>query len=215
MFGRTKDHHAHAGDQTDQTAVAHRDDETHDGAGRDAHLASEERRREKFGGINWGAGFFGWLVAIGLSVLLTGIIGAIAAGVGYNEDVSQSDAEREAGTIGLVAGIVLLVVLMVGYYAGGYVAGRMSRYDGSRQGLGVWVIGLLVTILAVVVGVLFGTEYNVLSRVNLPTLPVSTETLSLGGVIAALAVLVGTLVAALGGGSVGRRYHTRVDRAGY
>lgn len=212
MFGRTKTHHAHDA-RDDDTVVDH--DRNDDTRARDAYVAGEERRREKFGGVNWGAGFFGWLVAVGVSILLTSIIGAIAAGIGYSQNVSQSDAERQAGTIGLVAAIVLIVVLMIGYYAGGYVAGRMSRYDGGRQGLGVWLIGLIVTILAIAAGALFGSEYNVLSRVSLPTLPISTDTLSLGGIIAAVAVLALTLIAALAGGAVGRRYHTRVDRAGY
>src|SRR5512139_1965109 len=38
----------------------------------------EFRQRERFGGINWGAAFFGWLVATGLVVLLAV---AVAAGV--------------------------------------------------------------------------------------------------------------------------------------
>jgi hypothetical protein len=210
MFGQTEDHHDHGARDEDRTVVADRDGEH--APVREHYAAEEERRREKYGGINWGAGVFGWLVAVGLSILLTGIVGAVAAGIGYNEDVSQSDAERQAGTIGVVAAIVLVVVLMVGYYAGGYVAGRMSRYDGGRQGLGVWLIGLVVTLLALAAGLAFGSEYNVMSRVSLPSLPVSTDTLSLGGIIAALVVLVLTLVAALAGGAVGRRYHTRIDR---
>src|SRR5690242_16179278 len=83
---------------------------------------------EKFGGANLGAAFFGWLVATGVSVLLIGIIGAIAAGIGDAQDITQSDAERSAGTVGLTSAIVLVAVLLIGYYAGGYVAGRMSRF---------------------------------------------------------------------------------------
>src|SRR5688572_12900317 len=89
---------------------------------------------DRFGGINWGAAFFGWLVAVGLTILLTGIVGAIVTGISESTQVTQSQAEREAGTIGIAAGIVLLVVLALAYYAGGYVAGRMSRFDGGKQG---------------------------------------------------------------------------------
>jgi hypothetical protein len=187
----------------------------------DAHEGAydEDRSRERFGGINWGSAFFGWLVAIAVAVLLTSIIGAVAAAVGFNAGVSgseaQSDAQREAGTVGIVAAIVLLTVLMLSYYAGGYVAGRMSRFDGGRQGLAVWVVGLLVTLIAVGLGLLFGAEYNILDRVNLPTLPIPTDTLTAAGAITAAAILLGTLLAAMGGGKVGQRYHTRVDRAGY
>jgi hypothetical protein len=172
----------------------------------------EAEAHEKFGGLNLGACFFGWLVAIALAILLTSIVGAIATAVGSNADITQTEAERSAGTIGIVAAAVLLAVLMIGYFAGGYVAGRMSRFDGARQGFGVWVIGLLVTILAVVLGAVFGSEYNLLDRVSLPRIPISTVELGWGGLIAAAAVLIGTLLAALAGGKMGHRYHNRVDR---
>jgi hypothetical protein len=35
----------------------------------------------------------------------------------------------------------------------------------------VWVIGLLVTILLAVAGVLLGAKYNVLSKLSLPHIP--------------------------------------------
>src|SRR3954453_7105828 len=178
-------------------------------------VAAQDARRDRFGGMNLGAAFFGWLVAIAVSILLTSIVGAIVAAAGSNAQITQSQAQKQAGTIGIVAAVVLLVVLMIGYYCGGYVAGRMSRFSGTKQGLGVWIIGLVVTIIAVALGALFGQQYDILSRVNLPRLPISSDALSPGGVIAALAVLVGTLVAALAGGSVGTHYHRRVDRAGY
>jgi len=175
----------------------------------------QEVRKERFGGLNAGAAFFGWLVAVAVSLLLTGIIGAIAAAIGTNAQVTQSDAEARAGDIGLVAAIVLLAVLMIGYYCGGYVAGRMSRFSGTSQGLGVWVTGLVVTLLMIGLGALFGQQYDVLSRVDLPRLPVSSDSLTTAGLIAALVVLAGTLVAALAGGSVGTHYHRRVDKAGW
>ena len=168
--------------------------------------------REKFGGVNWGASFFGWLVAVALAVLLTSIAGAVAAGVGATTEITQSDAERAAGTIGVVAAVVLLLVLLVGYYTGGYVAGRMSRFDGARQGFGVWAIGLLVTVVAVVLGAVFGRQYNILDRVDLPRVPFSTDQLGWGTLVTGLVVLFGTLLVAMLGGSVGHRYHHRVDR---
>lgn len=179
-----------------------------------APVHDPDRGRERFGGINWGSAFFGWLVAVAVAVLLTSIVGAAAAGVGTNTAVTQSDAEREAGTIGVVAAAVLLAVLMLAYYAGGYVAGRMSRFDGGKQGLAVWVIGLVVTLVAVGLGILFGSQYNIFDRVDLPTVPLPRDTLSWGGAVAAVAVLVGTLLAGMTGGKVGQHYHRRVDRAG-
>lgn len=175
--------------------------------------SDDSEARDKFGGLNIGAAFFGWLVAIAMAILLTSIVGAVVAAVGSSTNVTQSDADRSAGTIGIAAGIVLLVVLVLAYYTGGYVAGRMSRFDGARQGIGVWVIGLVVTIIALALGAIFGSQYNILDRVDLPRIPVSTNELGWGGAITALAIIVLTVMAAALGGVVGHRYHNRVDRA--
>ena len=171
-----------------------------------------ETAHEKYGGVNTGAAFFGWLVAVAITILLTGIIGAVAAAVSDQADVTQNDAERAANTIGLVAALVLVAVLALAYYTGGYVAGRMSRFDGGRQGLAVWVIGLIVTLIAVAVGWIFGDQYNVLDRVDLPRIPIPTDQVSSGGIITGLVVIVVTALAAMAGGTVGRRYHAKVDR---
>ena len=196
-------------DETQRLEPVERADQTH-GSGYDP-----ERQLEAYGGINWGAGFFGWLVAIAVGILLTSIVGAVAAGIGTSTNVSQSEAERQAGTIGNAAAVTLLVILLLAYYTGGYVAGRMSRFDGGKQGLAVWLIGLVVTIIAIALGVAFGAEYNILNRVNLPNVPISGEEASLGGAITAVAVLLGTLLMAMFGGKVGARYHKKVDRAAY
>lgn len=178
------------------------------------HREAEEMRREEFGGFNIGADFFGWLVAVALTILLASILGAVAAAVGESLNVDRTDAERQAGTFGLATAIALLVVLMIAYYAGGYVAGRMSRYDGGRQGMGVWLIGLVVTLIAVGVGYVFGAEYNIFDRVDLPSIPIPDDTLTTGGLITLAAVLVGTLLAAGERGKVGQRYHSKIDRVG-
>lgn len=169
--------------------------------------------RDKFGGLNIGAAFFGWLVSIAVAILLIGVVGAVLAAVDSSLEFTQSDAERSAGTIGVSAAIVLLIVLALGYFTGGYVAGRMSRFDGARQGVGVWVIGLVVTVIALAVGAIFGSEYNVLDRVDMPRVSISTDHLEWGGVVAAILVVILTLLAAVLGGIVGHRYHDRVDRA--
>jgi MFS family permease len=171
------------------------------------------RQREEFGGLNWGAAFFGWLVAVGVATLLTAILSAAGAAIGLTK-TSSSQAADSASTIGIVGGILFLLVLLVAYFAGGYVAGRMSRFDGPRQGAGVWVIGLLVTILLGVAGVLLGAEYNVLSQLNLPRIPVDEGSLTTGGVIALVAVVLGTLLAAVAGGKAGTRYHRKIDKVG-
>lgn len=201
-----------SGTTTDRAVADQRRGET---ISRTQAHAGHEEARDRFGGTNWGSAFFGWLVAVGITIILTGIVGAIVAGISDSTEVTQSEAERQAGTIGITAGIVLLVVLTLGYFAGGYVAGRMSRFDGGRQGLGVWIIGLVVTLVAIALGAIFGTQYNILDRVNLPRIPLSADQLSWGGVITAVAVLVLTLLAAMAGGKAGHRYHDKVDRVAH
>ncbi len=112
----------------------------------------------------------------------------------------------------LVAPVALLVALALAYFAGGYVAGRMSRFDGARQGLGVWIIALVVAVTLAVAGAVLGAEYNVLSQLNLPRIPVDEGDLATGGLIALAIGLVATLLAALAGGKAGERYHRKVDR---
>jgi hypothetical protein len=171
------------------------------------------RQRDEFGGINWGAAFFGWLVAVGVAAILTALLAAAGAAIGLT--VTKSDVTSNADELSVGGGIVLVVVLMLAYYTGGYVAGRMSRFDGGRQGLGTWAIGLIVTVALAVLAVIFGDKYNVLEQLNLPTLPVGDQTLATGGLIALAAIVVGTIVAAMAGGKAGERYHRRVDRAGF
>jgi len=172
------------------------------------------RQRDEYGGINWGASFFGWLVAVGVATLLTALLAAAGAAIGLTA-TTESDVRSNAEEISLGGGIALVLVLMIAYYAGGYVAGRMSRFDGGRQGIGTWAIGLLVTVALAIAAVVLGDEYNVLEQLNLPSLPVGDETLATGGVIALAAIALGSLIAAMVGGKVGERYHKRVDRAGF
>ena len=155
--------------------------------------AVRARQREEFGGINWGAAFFGWLVAVGLGALLVGLLAAAGAAVGLTA-LSDADATGNATEIGLGGAIALLVALAIAYFAGGYVAGRMSRFDGARQGLGTWLLGLVVTIVLAVVGAVLGSEYNVLERLELPAVPVGDSELATGGVLALAIIVAGTSV---------------------
>jgi hypothetical protein len=164
------------------------------------------RQREEFGGVNWGSAFFGWLVAVGMGAILLGLLSAAGAAFGLG-DVSEAEAEENAETIGIVGGILLILVLGVAYCCGGYVSGRMSRFDGARQGVAVWALGLAVTIVLAVAGALFGAEYNVLERLNLPRIPVEEGSLTAGAAVALVAVVLIALVAAMGGGKAGERFH--------
>jgi len=175
--------------------------------------AVRERQRERFGGFSWGADFFGWLTAAGLTAILTGIASAAGAALALNE-VGERVSGGEAETIGLSGGIALLAILALAYLCGGYVAGRMARFDGARQGIGVWIVGIVVALLVAALAAIAGSEFNVLESLNLPRIPVDQGSLTTGGLIALAAGLIVTLLAAIAGGKLGERFHTKVDRVG-
>lgn len=182
------------------------------GAARDA----VDVQRARFGGIKWGAAFFGWLTANGLAVILVALLSAAGVALGLAQGVDTADeAAEQVETLGLGGGIAVLVVLFLAYLAGGYVAGRMARFDGARQGVAVWVIGLVVVLVLAAAGAILGSQYNVLQQLNLPRIPIDEGTATTAGVITLVAILVVTLVGALLGGKLGTRYHRRIDRAGF
>ena len=182
------------------------------GAARDAVTA----QRARFGGIKWGAAFFGWLSANGLAVILIALLSAAGVAFGLAQNVDTADeAVEQANDIGIGGGIAVLAVLFLAYLAGGYVAGRMSRFDGARQGIAVWVIGLLVVLVLAIAGVALGAQYNVLQQLNLPRIPVDEGTATTAGIITLVAILLVTLLGAVLGGKLGERYHRKVDRAGF
>jgi hypothetical protein len=189
--------------------------DTRDTAQRTSLRAIRARQREEFGGVNWGAAFFGWLVAIGLGALLVGLLAAMGAAVGLTDLSAEATTGTATGPVGIGGAVALLAALAAAYYCGGYVAGRMSRFDGARQGLGAWLIGLLVTVLLAIAGALLGAEYNVLEGLNLPALPAGDAELVSGGALALALVVLGTLLAAVVGGKGGEHYHRKVDRAGF
>ena len=178
---------------------------------RDSVRDVRARQREEYGGLNWGSAFFGFLVAVGMATILLGLLSAAGAAFGLT-DLSQAEANQNADTIGLVGGILLVAVLVIAYYCGGYVSGRMSRFDGGRQGAGSWAIGVVAAIALGIAGWLFGPDWNVFDKLGLPNVPIDQGTLTVGGAIALAAVLILSLLAAMGGGKAGERYHRKIDR---
>ena len=174
------------------------------------------RQKDAFGGMKFGSCFFGWLTASGTAVLLAALVTGVGASLGLSRTVDVTNpSPAQTESIGFVGGIVLLVIIFVSYLAGGYVAGRMARFNGLKQGLGVWLWAVIMAILVGIAGWLAGARFDVLARVNsFPRLPLNEGTLTTGGIIVALGVVAASLVGAMLGGLAGMRYHRRVDRAG-
>ncbi|RZU32409.1 hypothetical protein [Blastococcus saxobsidens] len=206
-------HHDHTHSDRDTTVGATEGASVSRGVARDAVTAQHDR----YGGIKWGAAFFGWLSANGLAVILVALLSAAGVALGLAQGVDSADAaaDQVSTGIGIGGGIAVLVVLFLAYLAGGYVAGRMARFDGVRQGLAVWLIGLLVVLALAAAGAILGSQYNVLQQLNLPRIPVDEGTATTAGIITLVAILLVTLLGAILGGKLGERYHRKVDRAGF
>jgi amino acid transporter len=171
----------------------------------------EVYRKEKYGGLNIGASFFGWLVANSIAVLTIAILSAIGSAVAITVTNDTSGITNNSTEIGITAGILLLITLALSYFAGGYVSGRMSRYDGAKQGLGVWMVGIIITMIIALVGAVIGSNYNILQQLNLPSIPIDGQRFTSGGLITLLAILVVTILAAIAGGKTGENYHHKVN----
>lgn len=196
-----------------RNVVARERDDYGDTRRRDEHAVA--RQRDEYGGTNWGAAFFGWLVAVGIGALLTALLSAAGAAIALSEIQNVDEAVSSADTIGIVGGILVIVVALIAYFAGGYVAGRMSRFNGPRQGAAVWILSIAIAILLAVIGAIAGNEYNLFAGLDLPRIPVDEGDVTTGGIIVLAVVLIGTLLASIVGGKAGTRYHRRVDAAGY
>jgi hypothetical protein len=163
-------------------------------------------------GFKFGAAFFGWLIAIAMSALLSLAVSAAAFGTAEVLDYTRADAEAQPGAAGITALSVGVLMLTLAFYTGGYVAGRLARFDGGRNGFGVWMFAFLFSVLAVGGGALLNSQYDLLDEVSRPDVSLSTDTITTGGIIAAAALVVLTLLFSIVGGKAGKRYHDKIDR---
>ena len=143
-----------------------------------------------------------------MAALTAALVGAgVALGLSTDDATNADTADQ----IGLGGGIALILVLAVAWFCGGYVAGRMARFDGARQGIGVWLWTILAAIVVAALAAIGGTQYDIFQSLNLPRIAVGDNTLTTGGAIAGAAAIIVTLLFAVLGGKVGERYHKRVD----
>lgn len=162
-------------------------------------------------GFKFGAAFYGWLITNSMAVLLVCVAAGATAGVTYLLDYTRADAEQQPGTVAIAVAALLGLLVCCAFYSGGYVAGRLARFDGVRQGFGVWMIALLLAVLAGGAGALLNNQYDLVAEVDRPDVPLADNVLANGAIISAAAIIVLTLVAALLGGKAGQRYHNKID----
>ena len=177
------------------------------------HKEREQALAERFGGFDWWPDFIGWAVAVVFTLLFAGIAAAIVGGVGYQLDapVSTTDLESnlESKTLGIGGLVGGLVAVFLGYLVGGYTAGRMARFDGVKNGIGVVIWTIVMAIVLGVLGVVFGDQFDLTQRLRLN---IDRQTLTTAGVISLAVTLVVMLAGAVLGGKLGAGYHRKIDR---
>ncbi|TCM37590.1 hypothetical protein [Kribbella sp. VKM Ac-2568] len=170
-----------------------------------------EVERPAYTGFKFGAALFGWLITVSMAVLLTAVVAGASYGAGYVLDYTRADAKQQAGTVAITAAVVLVLTLSLAFYIGGYVAGRLARFDGARQGFGVWMITFLLLAVTAGVGAYWNSQYDLVGRVDRPDVPLSNDVLLTGSLFTAAALVFLPLLAALLGGKTGQRYHDKID----
>lgn len=183
-------------------------------ARRDDLVAAE---RQKFGGIKFGAAFFGWLAATGMAVLLTALLSAVGVGVGLATDTDAGQAAEQAtqdpAVAGITGAIILAVILLIAYFCGGYVAGRMARFDGAKQGIAVWIWAIVIVIILAVIGLIAGSQFDVLGQLSTFTgVNLQADALTTGSIITLVVAALLALGGAVLGGITGMRYHRKIDQ---
>ncbi len=169
----------------------------------------EARLREIYGGVDFLASFIGCVFAlVCLGVLLS--FSALVLGF-LGLTLNLGDQEIDAAIIPSL--VVIGLVLFVAYFSGGYVAGRLSRFDGGRNGAATVLWGILLSVLLA----LFGSILPVLQFVQ--EFAQASLVPAIGGLVEAgivgLAIVIGALLLEVLGGFLGGRlgnsYHTRID----
>ncbi|HYO61412.1 MAG TPA: TIGR04086 family membrane protein [Actinomycetota bacterium] len=184
MFGRRRDD-SHA----DSTKVARRD-------------AVAAR-----GGVSFGAVLTGTLVAFGAMFVLTAVISGILVGLGLSEDLTPGEATE----VGVATGVGLVVAQFVSYMWGGYAAGRMSRGAGSANGALVALLGIVVGIAVGAIAAGIGATEDLRTPFNSSQLPADGEVLRWGAGLA-IAALAAMFFGSIVGGTLGARWHTKLER---
>lgn len=169
---------------------------------------SERRSGRGEFGTSWVSVIFGWLAALGASLILSGIVGIV---VGAIFAVLGFEGGAEGGITTLVG---LVLTFFLAFLVGGYSAGRMASHSGTKHGLLVALLALVITIILALIGGAVATPLVNLPGVTFPvgvpnTLPGDVPgldlILSVTGVLILLFMFVGGALGGAWGAGTGRR----------
>jgi uncharacterized membrane protein YciS (DUF1049 family) len=159
------------------------------------------------GGVSLGAILTGVVVAFGAMFVLTAVISGILVALGLSENLTPG----EQADVGIATGIGLVVAQFLAYTWGGYAAGRMSRGAGAANGALVALLALVVGVAVGAIAAGIGATEDVRTPFNSSQLPADGEVLRWGAGLA-VGALAAMFLGAILGGSMGSRWHTKLER---
>ena len=175
--------------------------------GNDVGVREAHRR---FGGIDVPAAVAGTLAALGMSVLLGGLLAA-AGLLRYGDDVADTAGAQDETALATGAAITALLIALLSTAFGAWVAGRMARYDGGRNGILTAVLYVLALAGLSAAGLGLGneaTDGGVGVRLGDLTDSDAFGPLGIAGALGAVALL---LLTGWAFGRLGSRYHRKAD----
>jgi hypothetical protein len=188
-------------DHDQDRRLAYRSEEVYD-----RHDADVRREvvHERFGGVDVPATLVGALVAMALTTILGAVGGAILGTTLFGGDTTIQSTDV------LPAAVVGGLVLALAYFVGGWAAGRVARYNGTRNGVmaAVWTILFVLALAAA--ATYFGDRYDVLAQIGIPNWLTSDDVMT-GGIVGGIAAVVLMVLFAAFGGRRGEAYHDRAD----
>jgi len=158
-------------------------------------------------GFSTAGTFGGTLAAIGMLALIAGIVTAVGAAISVDIDFTRT----EWRAIGWGGAAALAAALLISFLFGGYIAGRMALGSGFRNGMWVFVTGLVIFGTAWLLTWQFvgaGTIGERLADLDVPADGDMWTDIGIGG---GTACALGMLIGAVLGGLMGGRWRPAVE----
>lgn len=164
----------------------------------------------RYAGFDWVASLLGFAVAMFFLAVFWGIVATVVGTLGFRPALGSVTAAATAPYAEAAAAGGLAAILLA-YLIGGYAAGRVARFNGGRNGLGVVLWTVIVAIGLGIAGAILETlQFGLVQNLHFG---ISLRAAAVDAAIAAAPLLILMLLGSLVGGALGTRYHRRVDRA--
>jgi hypothetical protein len=165
----------------------------------------------RYGGADLGASLSGFFAGLGALVFVGSLVAAGANELDYQ--LNLIDIEGEVTEASMIGAAIAIIVVFLTFLFGGWVAGRMSRFEGGKNGLGAGLWLLVLSAIFALLGALVGPEFNAFGPAGLPDWfsAIRSDVRTTGALVVAVLFAVAALLGGYAGGRLGERYNQRVD----